>query len=279
MKKHTQNMTWKALTVAIAFAATPVLAQNAANEVGENAQPGGADVAVNPQEITCTVTSVTPTAMFRENDEAAWKALEEGQVLPVGTQIRTGLRDSGVQLALGPNADVSIQRLSRVTVGQLKAEGDSIRTLLAIQNGKVDFHVKHVGFENDFKVATPTGTMAVKGTEGTIIVDDQTNIEGNENNGGNAINFGQNNNGDDHNMTGNQQYDNGQVNNGENYDTGSNSNNEDNTNTGDGNGNGAGNNLPDLDSFNGNNNFNNDQQQFQNDLTNGGNDGGSGGDR
>jgi len=235
---RTQSMILKAVAMAIAIAATPVFAQNGDAEVGQAPQNPGGD----GREITCTVTGVTGNAMYRPNEDEPWQAVEVGQVLPVGSEIRTGLRDS-VDLALGLNADVTIERLSRVTVGRLQKEGDSIRTLLGVQNGKVDFHVKKVGFVNDFKIATPTGTMAVEGTEGEVIVDDQTSINGDVNNGGNAINFGQNNTGNKHYLTGNDDFD---------PDTDTDGPGPNNTNTDDDNGNGNQNNVPETDSLRGN---------------------------
>jgi len=262
-RRNTQNMIWKTFMVAFALLATPGFAQDGDVVVGQEPQ----NLGVDGREITCTVTGVTGDAMYRPSAEAPWQAIEVGQVLPVGTEIRTGLRDN-VQLALGPNADVTIERLSRVIVGRLEKQGDSIRTLLGVQNGKVDFHVKKVGFVNDFKVATPTGTMAVEGTQGQVIVDDQTNITGDPNNTGNAINFGQNNTGKKYALTGNDEYDDS---------TGEAGSNNNNSNTGDGNGNGGDNNPPETDSLHGNDSFMNDMQQFENDVKNNGGLGGGGG--
>jgi len=71
---------------------------------------------------------------------------------------------------IGPNAEVSIDRLSAVTLGRLEhdADANAIRTVLAVTHGKVDFHVKHVGFVNDFRIASPTDVVAVRGTIGTF---------------------------------------------------------------------------------------------------------------
>ena len=285
IQRCTQTLTVLTLTVTIALLAAPLFAQSVTGEMGNSTQPAGDISAAAPGQIVCTVTDITGTPMFQTGEDQPRQALEVGQVLPVGTIIMTAVRDR-VDLALGPNADVTIGRLSRVTIGRLKQEGDSIRTLLGVQRGKVDFHVKRIGFDNDFKVATPTGTMAVRGTEGSVTVDDQTDIDGNPNNGGNSINFGQNNDGSNNNLTGNQQYDGtggssggGGVTDGYGHDTGGGSNTSNNSNNGDGNGNDPGDILPDTSGFNGNDSFNGDQNEFQDDINDGGQHGGAGGDR
>jgi len=287
IQERTQVHVFATVTLFIALLAMPLYAQNATDELGNTTQSGGEFEAITAGEIVCTVSGITGSPMYMAGEDQPRQKLEVGQVLPVGTIIMTAVRDS-VDLALGPNADVTIGRLSRVTIGRLQQEGDSIRTLLGVERGKVDFHVKRIGFNNDFKVATPTGTMAVRGTVGDVIVDDQTDINGNPDNGGNAINFGQNNNGSNNNLTGNQQYDgngggsgggSGGVTDGYGHDTGSGSNSSNNSNNGDGNGNDPGDVLPDTDVFNGNDSFQGDQEQFENNVTDGDQTGGSGGDR
>ncbi|NBB84589.1 MAG: hypothetical protein GVY28_14450 [Alphaproteobacteria bacterium] len=86
-------------------------------------------------------------------------------VLPVGTEVQTGLRGS-LTLDIGPSARVTVERLSHFTIGRLNRRGEVMHTLVAVKHGKIDFKVKRVGFRNDFRIASPTGTMAVKGTGG-----------------------------------------------------------------------------------------------------------------
>jgi hypothetical protein len=281
IQRRTQTTFFTALTLAFGVLAMPLFAQDAPEDMGNTTQPAGDSADAASGEIVCKVVAVRGRAMFQATEDLPRQPLEVGQILPVGSIITTGVRGS-VDLSLGPNADVTIERISVVTIGRLMQEGDSIRTLLGVQRGKIDFHVKRVGFNNDFKVATPNGTMAVRGTEGEIIVDDQTDINGDPLNGGNSINFGQNSDGSNSNLTGNQEFDGGTgggVTDGHGHDTGGGSNTSNNSNKGDGNGNDPGDFLPDTDEFNGNSNFENQQQQFQKEATDGGGNTGSGGDR
>jgi len=163
---HTSRLANVLATVALLVSpASWALAQAGPQPAGESPQPAGP----NAPALTTTITSVAGTAMSRHGEGRPWQALAVGQQLPVGAQIRTGVRGA-VTMNIGPNAEVSIDRLSEVTLGRLEhdAEANAIRTVLAVTHGKVDFHVKHVGFVNDFRIASPTDVVAVRGTIGTF---------------------------------------------------------------------------------------------------------------
>ncbi len=120
------------------------------------------------QPMVITAEQVSGSVLARADGSAEWTALRVGDTVAVGTQVRTGLRGS-LRLSVGPNATIEVQRLSELTIGQFEMDGQAkvLRTLIAIQHGKIDFDVKHVGFENDFRIASPTDVVAVKGTLGT----------------------------------------------------------------------------------------------------------------
>ncbi len=153
------------LLIAITLAAWPALAVQFADAEGAE------DLGQMPQNeagqprMTTTVVAVEGTVNIRADADEPWHPVEAGQVLPVGTEVQTGLRGS-LTLDLGPNSRVTVQRLSHFTLGRLARDGDVLRTLVAVKHGKIDFKVNRVGFDNDFRIATPTGTMAVKGTAG-----------------------------------------------------------------------------------------------------------------
>ncbi len=142
-----------------------------------------------PPVMQTTVRAVEGKAMFRPDENAEWQNLEAGQVLPVGAEIRTGVRGS-VALSLGPNADVVVQRLTQMTIGQLEHDADAqtLRTYLGVKFGKIDFDVQHVGLVNDFQIASPTNVAAVRGTAGTFgCYDGPATITGAPTNKANAI--------------------------------------------------------------------------------------------
>jgi hypothetical protein len=249
--------------IALLAIAPMLMAQTEAPEVGNIAQPAG------DKPLTTTISSVSGSAEYRLSDQDAWKPAVANIELPVGAELRTGIRGE-VKLAVGPNAHIDVERLTYMVIGQLQQDGDTLRTLLAVQHGKVHFKIDHVGFRNDFKIATPTGTMAVKGTEGDLTTDTHTDITGNDDNGGDAINYtdsdGNSNNYTGGDSTGNQG---GTTTGNSGKDTG-------NSNTGDGNGNGSGDNPPDTGALGGNTSVQQTQQQIIDRTPQ--NDGGNGGD-
>jgi hypothetical protein len=146
--------------------------------VGEKTQ---ADMAVK-------VAAVQGNAEVRSAPDAQWMAMKAGDALPLGSQIRTGLRSS-VTMNVGPNAEVTVKSLTIMMVSDLVADdANTLRTRLALKYGRLKFDVRHVGFKNDFQVATPTGVMAVKGTGGWVITfDGRPMIMGVDTNGFQAI--------------------------------------------------------------------------------------------
>jgi hypothetical protein len=77
--------------------------------------------------------------------------------------IRTG-RESHVALRVGVNATFLVERSSRVAIPEIVQNGDVLKTRVSMQLGRAEVRVDRVGLQNDFEVATPTATLAVRGT-------------------------------------------------------------------------------------------------------------------
>ncbi len=132
---------------------------------GQNTQPAAAENPADRAQLTTRVVDFAGSVRVREATDQPWQAVEKGMVLPVGAEVQTGLRGE-LTLDIGPNARVTVERLSHFYVGRLARDGNVLRTLVAVKHGRIDFKVNRVGFNNDFRIASPTGTMAVKGTGG-----------------------------------------------------------------------------------------------------------------
>lgn len=231
-----------------------------------DAMEANEQVEADEDKLVTRVQSVKRNALWRTDAEADWQTVEAGEVLPIGAELRTSV-GSEVLLAAGPNVDLTVGPLSRFVVGRLERDGEAIRTRVAVPMGNVDYEVKDVGFENDLAITTPSGTMAVKGTEGNLTQYDQTDIDNDEGN----VTFLT-----PYNMTvfidGNGNLFGGLGNRG----SGAGGNDTENDNQGDGNNNDTGNPLPNRDTLDGNNSQRNTKRQFERDLVeNGG--GGQGG--
>jgi len=113
--------------------------------------------------LEAVVIEVEGKTQARPEPEAKWADLKLNQVLKPGATIRTGPK-SHVALRVGPNASMLVDRQSRVTLPEIIQDGAVLRTRVKMSFGKADVRVDRVGLDNDFEVATPTATLAVRGT-------------------------------------------------------------------------------------------------------------------
>jgi hypothetical protein len=113
--------------------------------------------------LQAVVMEVKGTAQSRSGRAEAWTDMKVNDVLEPGTVIRTG-RESHVALRVGANATVLVERQSRVALPEIVQDGEVLRTRVAMSFGKADVRVDRIGLRNDFEVATPTATLAVRGT-------------------------------------------------------------------------------------------------------------------
>ncbi len=114
------------------------------------------------------VMKVVGIAQVRNNlhaggRKAGWRKLKFNDVLSPGVVIRTG-RKSMVALRVGRNATMLIDRQSRVSIPKIIRDGDKLQTRVSIHWGRTEIKVNKVGRVNDFEVATPSATLAVRGT-------------------------------------------------------------------------------------------------------------------
>jgi len=109
------------------------------------------------------VMKVVGVAQARAGKKAKWAKLKINDVLKPGTTVRTG-RKSLVALRVGPNATMVIDRQTRVSIPQIIQDGDKLKTKIGVQFGRVDVKATRLGLAIDFSVATPSATLAVRGT-------------------------------------------------------------------------------------------------------------------
>ncbi|MGC6456713.1 MAG: FecR family protein [Coraliomargaritaceae bacterium] len=104
-------------------------------------------------------------------------ALEEGDILKEGDGITTSFSSSvdlifsnGTELTLVENSSVSFEEMSQEpfsgdeTYEELNADPSRSQTLLQLNYGQVDGHVKKLREGSKFEVNTPLGTAAIRGT-------------------------------------------------------------------------------------------------------------------
>ncbi|MBM4113783.1 MAG: FecR domain-containing protein, partial [Phycisphaerae bacterium] len=125
-----------------------------------------AAVAATPEVIPlrAIVMDVAGKARWRASASGSWKGAEVNDLLDPGAEVQTGT-DSRVTLRVGKNATVLVDQNTVFRIPEIVQDGETLRTVAAVQRGRVDMKVDHLGLQNDFKVSTPSTTLAVKGTD------------------------------------------------------------------------------------------------------------------
>ncbi len=148
-----------------------------ANVVAPNATIVETSLPLQARVIDCT-----GMVRWRAGATIAWKDASDAKVndlLSAGAEIRTGLR-SRITLKFD-NATVLVDgnsNFSMPTVELVKGnDGDVYRTIAQMKSGRADFQVDKVGAKNDFKVVTPSSTLAVRGTGFSVMTGAMTGTE------------------------------------------------------------------------------------------------------
>ncbi len=100
----------------------------------------------------------------RQSEGAAWENAEVGMTVPVGAMISTGFRSSAV-LAVGPDAQLNVDSLTRLGIDELIEREGVVETSLNLTVGRVRGEVRRAADrQSDFQLRSPTATASVRGT-------------------------------------------------------------------------------------------------------------------
>jgi len=131
---------------------------------GQEAKPQIAPLPAGQTKVfEAVVIGVEGTAQARVKPDAPWKQLAMNDKLAPGVVVRTG-RESHVALRVGPNATMLVEHQTRIAIPEVVQDGDKLKTRVTMAFGQADVRVDRIGLTNDFEVATPTATLAVRGT-------------------------------------------------------------------------------------------------------------------
>ena len=107
-----------------------------------------------------------------------WQPVQLHMVVPQGATVSTGFSSRFSTLELG-QTEITIQPLTRMLLRELIKKGTTNITALTLRVGKINAAVKAVaGERNDFTVAGPNATAAVRGTEFNFDVNVDDHAEG-----------------------------------------------------------------------------------------------------
>jgi len=136
---------------------------------GAWAQQGATQPTTAPAEaepLQATVKEVSGVAQYlRAGKDQKWQPLKPGQKLDELTVIRTGF-STRVVLVFADEAEATIQRATKMGVGQLRKVGEVTRTKVGLKYGSVRVNVAKARGPSDFTVATPVATLERAGAIG-----------------------------------------------------------------------------------------------------------------
>lgn len=119
---------------------------------------------ITSQEMT--VREVSGRVEF-QNPGDKWIPVEKGMNIPVSATISTGFQSRAVLES--SRSTVIVQPLTRLTIDQIQAQGQSSQTSLSLRTGRISAVVKKSDDEPTlFQVKSPIATAAVRGTEFTF---------------------------------------------------------------------------------------------------------------
>ena len=156
-----QRASLAALLVA-SFATAIVRADDAAPPSSAAGSPAGGASAAEP--VRSVFIDVSGKVQWRANEQDKWHDAQVNDEVQPGVEVRTGLR-SRATLRVGRNATVLVDAGTLFQLPTVVQDGEVLRTTAAVKHGRADFKVDKVGLSNDFKVVTPSTTLAVRGTE------------------------------------------------------------------------------------------------------------------
>ena len=113
-----------------------------------------------------TVISVSGNVEIKEPG-GVWAAATTGQVVSIRSMISTGF-GSRAKLSAG-GMELYLQPLTRVSIDSLTQDGETARTAVSLQSGRIRATRPPVTRSTrrsiDFRVSTPVATAAVRGTD------------------------------------------------------------------------------------------------------------------
>ncbi|MFM8731306.1 MAG: FecR domain-containing protein, partial [Phycisphaerales bacterium] len=161
-----------AAAIAQAQAPAPAAAPAAPAAAGQAAPAAAADA----QALKALFIEVNGKVQWRSGADQPWQNAKVDDVVTPGAEVRTGLK-SFAALRVGDNATALIDAGTMFQMPSVVKDGDTLRTTVSVKSGRADFKVDKVGLTNDFKVVTPSTTLAVRGTEFAVASGALKNVE------------------------------------------------------------------------------------------------------
>jgi hypothetical protein len=115
-------------------------------------------------EGTARVSSVSGRVAYAATAAASFVPLTAGTEVPTGARIRTG-RDGTALIVLVSGAAMQVSENSEVTIDALSSDAAKRKALVSLKSGTVSALIDPKrSKQTDFKIQTPQGVAAARGT-------------------------------------------------------------------------------------------------------------------
>src|SRR5436309_2221132 len=158
IQRHRSSIAWGVVS---ALAGLPTHAAMLADAPAAQTQPASTQPAQGALRVT--VAEVTGNVQVRSDEKAPWQKATVGMVVDEGAEFRTGPRSS-VRCTIPPDQSFTLDRLGTVKVLQALRKGDKLKTDMMMKYGRTKYSVEAAGLEHESTIASPSGTLAVRGT-------------------------------------------------------------------------------------------------------------------
>lgn len=115
------------------------------------------------ETLKVTVAEVSGNVQVRSDDTQAWQPVKVGMEVGQGAEFRTGPR-SRVRCTIPPDQAFTLDRLGTVKVLTALKDGTKLKTDMLMKYGRTKYSVEAAGLEHEGTIASPSGTLAVRGT-------------------------------------------------------------------------------------------------------------------
>ena len=100
----------------------------------------------------------------RASSDAPWQKATAGMVVDEGAEFQTGQK-SFVRCSIPPDQTFVLDRLGTVKVQSAIRDGNKVKTDMLMKYGRTKYHIEAAGLDHELTVASPSATLAVRGTD------------------------------------------------------------------------------------------------------------------
>lgn len=115
------------------------------------------------QVLEATITGVDGNVQVRADDTKPWVKAEVGMKLGELGEFRTGPK-SAVRFTIPPDQTITLDRLGILKLLQAVNDNGKLKTHLGMQYGRTRFDIEAAGREHEATIASPSSTLAIRGT-------------------------------------------------------------------------------------------------------------------